>query len=152
MHLSPAAIEGAIRLLDSSQESSRILATGWQRDLPRPRTRLGRRTELAGSTGLEPAASGVTGRRSSQLNYDPILTMRWQIADFKLQSGLQIEKTQVCDSIAAVQSALCNPLCSLHSEICILMTAQSHECRAGGRYRIRTCDSRRVKPVLYQLS
>ena len=27
--------------------------------------------KLAGSTGLEPAASGVTGRRSSQLNYDP---------------------------------------------------------------------------------
>jgi hypothetical protein len=27
---------------------------------------------LAGSTGLEPAASGVTGRRSSQLNYDPV--------------------------------------------------------------------------------
>ena len=29
---------------------------------------------LAGSTGLEPAASGVTGRRSNQLNYDPICT------------------------------------------------------------------------------
>ena len=29
---------------------------------------------LAGSTGLEPAASGVTGRRSNQLNYDPIRT------------------------------------------------------------------------------
>ena len=28
---------------------------------------------VAGSTGLEPAASGVTGRRSNQLNYDPIL-------------------------------------------------------------------------------
>ena len=27
--------------------------------------------EVAGSTGLEPAASGVTGRRSNQLNYDP---------------------------------------------------------------------------------
>ena len=26
---------------------------------------------LAGSTGLEPAASGVTGRRSNQLNYNP---------------------------------------------------------------------------------
>ena len=26
---------------------------------------------VAGSTGLEPAASGVTGRRSDQLNYDP---------------------------------------------------------------------------------
>jgi hypothetical protein len=29
---------------------------------------------MAGSTGLEPAASGVTGRRSNQLNYDPKLT------------------------------------------------------------------------------
>ena len=48
---------------------------------------------LAGSTGLEPAASGVTGRRSNQLNYNPSVD--------------------------------------------------------GGRYRIRTCDSRRVKPVLY---
>ena len=26
---------------------------------------------MAGSTGLEPAASGVTGRRSNQLNYHP---------------------------------------------------------------------------------
>jgi hypothetical protein len=26
---------------------------------------------LAGSTGLEPAASAVTGQRSNQLNYDP---------------------------------------------------------------------------------
>ncbi|SVA21788.1 uncharacterized protein METZ01_LOCUS74642, partial [marine metagenome] len=26
---------------------------------------------MAGSTGLEPAASCVTGRRSNQLNYDP---------------------------------------------------------------------------------
>ena len=29
--------------------------------------------KMAGSTGLEPAASGVTGRRYNQLNYDPIL-------------------------------------------------------------------------------
>jgi hypothetical protein len=29
------------------------------------------RRRVAGSTGLEPAASGVTGRRSNQLNYDP---------------------------------------------------------------------------------
>ena len=26
---------------------------------------------MAGPTGLEPATSGVTGRRSSRLNYDP---------------------------------------------------------------------------------
>ena len=30
-----------------------------------------RERRLAGSTGLEPAASAVTGQRSSQLNYDP---------------------------------------------------------------------------------
>ena len=30
---------------------------------------------MAGSTGLEPAASGVTGRRSNQLNYDPAKTL-----------------------------------------------------------------------------
>ena len=28
--------------------------------------------EMAGVTGLEPAASGVTGRRSNQLSYTPI--------------------------------------------------------------------------------
>ena len=36
---------------------------------------------LAGSTGLEPAASGVTGRRSNQLNYDP-QGLNLTIADF----------------------------------------------------------------------
>ena len=33
--------------------------------------------KLAGSTGLEPAASGVTGRRSNQLNYDPGIRGKW---------------------------------------------------------------------------
>ena len=32
---------------------------------------------VAGSTGLEPAASGVTGRRSNQLNYDPLKAGKW---------------------------------------------------------------------------
>ena len=32
---------------------------------------------MAGSTGLEPAASGVTGRRSNQLNYDPAKTVEY---------------------------------------------------------------------------
>jgi hypothetical protein len=29
--------------------------------------------KMAGATGLEPAASGVTGRRSNQLSYAPVL-------------------------------------------------------------------------------
>ena len=40
---------------------------------------------LAGSTGLEPAASGVTGRRSNQLNYDP--EENYEIADFIMQTS-----------------------------------------------------------------
>ena len=31
---------------------------------------------MAGVTGLEPAASGVTGRRSNQLSYTPNLSFR----------------------------------------------------------------------------
>jgi hypothetical protein len=32
--------------------------------------------EMAGATGLEPAASGVTGRRSNQLSYAPAGMLR----------------------------------------------------------------------------
>ena len=31
---------------------------------------------MAGATGLEPAASGVTGRRSNQLSYAPVVSVR----------------------------------------------------------------------------
>jgi hypothetical protein len=37
---------------------------------PRP---LDGASKLAGATGLEPATSGVTGRRSNQLNYAPFV-------------------------------------------------------------------------------
>jgi hypothetical protein len=45
---------------------------------------------MAGSTGLEPAASGVTGRRSNQLNYDPdkkralMARIQWAVQDSNL--------------------------------------------------------------------
>jgi hypothetical protein len=68
--------------------------------------------KLAGSTGLEPAASGVTGRRSNQLNYDPRTNLEFENSEFRIPTSQFL----------------------------------------NGRYRTRTCDSRRVKPVLYQLS
>ena len=42
---------------------------------------------MAGSTGLEPAASGVTGRRSNQLNYDPELLT----SNFSLVRSFELE-------------------------------------------------------------
>ena len=83
---------------------------------------------MAGSTGLEPAASGVTGRRSNQLNYDP---------DGAIS---QLVKGGIRDLVIRFTN----------SPLFQIINCQASAC--GGRYRTRTCDSRRVKPVLYQLS
>jgi hypothetical protein len=40
---------------------------------------------VAGSTGLEPATSGVTGRRSNQLNYDPARSCESESEKFKVK-------------------------------------------------------------------
>ena len=48
---------------------------------------------LAGSTGLEPAASGVTGRRSNQLNYDPIRKLALQISEGGFQIGVSVQSS-----------------------------------------------------------
>ncbi len=44
---------------------------------------------MAGPTGLEPATSGLTGRRSNRLNYDPAVTRRpaWDWAPRPSRSG-----------------------------------------------------------------
>ncbi len=46
--------------------------------------------EMAGSTGLEPAASGVTGRRSNHLNYDPAFFKRFLISGNPRELGFVV--------------------------------------------------------------
>ena len=77
---------------------------------------------VAGSTRLELATSGVTGRRSNQLSYDPAKGLTFR-------NGAPV--TFALFRIAAL------PQCPIR------------QFSNGGRYRIRTCGSRRVKPVLY---
>jgi hypothetical protein len=62
---------------------------------------------LAGSTGLEPAASGVTGRRSNQLNYDPkrMLEFRMRNSEFR---------------------CLCLPSARCHCELFVRLRAANH--------------------------
>ena len=45
----------------------------------RCRKNLNEEKMMAGVTGLEPAASGVTGRRSNQLSYTPSGEIRWSV-------------------------------------------------------------------------
>ena len=40
---------------------------------------------MAEPTGLEPATSDVTGRRSNQLNYDSAFSIKIQILDFNFE-------------------------------------------------------------------
>ena len=85
---------------------------------------------MAGPTRLELATSGVTGRRSNQLNYDPV----------RLRAGaLRRDKHLLCRV----------PLSRVSPSRACCAVARRRRAKASGRYRIRTCDSRRVKPVLY---
>jgi hypothetical protein len=44
--------------------------------------------EVAGWTGLEPAASGVTGRRYNQLNYHPAVTRMVELSEYRADFGV----------------------------------------------------------------
>ena len=48
---------------------------------------------MAGSTGLEPAASAVTGQRSNQLNYDPALKIQ-EMAETCANGGFRTFRIQ----------------------------------------------------------
>jgi hypothetical protein len=82
-------LSGGTRAKRGEQDASRATPENVQPDTDRASAR-----DVAGWTGLEPAASGVTGRRSNQLNYHPE-------SKFKLQSAKQVLTT-------------CHLLCSLH--------------------------------------
>ena len=69
--------DSRVKLPFDSLRSLRAFSLGMachERDFVSPSGKT-KSSRMAGSTGLEPAASGVTGRRSNQLNYDPKLEL-----------------------------------------------------------------------------
>ena len=63
---------------------------------------------LAGSTGLEPAASGVTGRRSNQLNYDPCKNLEFQTSEgrFRLEELSLVQPTRAATRPGDLKSTI----------------------------------------------
>ena len=60
---------------------------------------------MAGSTGLEPAASAVTGRRSNQLNYDPELICRMMTSNLVPRFELSTSASKFETLLWAVQDS-----------------------------------------------
>ena len=91
---------------------------------------------MAGVTGLEPAASGVTGRRSNQLSYTP-----------KSEATARFLYLR-----PPVKSSKGDHAVDHHIMRGSRRRVFTKSLRAGGRCRARTYDPLRVKQVLYQLS
>ena len=111
---------------------------------------------MAGPTRLELATSGVTGRRSNQLNYDPVLNRkdRRETEKRKTEEGSSnpraVPRAELSFTVMAfvLRSPLSSFRLSSDASVFFFRLPTLGEPR-NGRYRIRTCDSRRVKPVLY---
>src|SRR3984957_17090159 len=55
---------------------------------------------MAGTTGLEPAASAVTGQRSNQLNYVPTLLILYHLRRFPCSARSPINSHFACAAVS----------------------------------------------------
>ena len=94
---------------------------------------------MAGVTGLEPAASGVTGRRSNQLSYTPIFRKgafkkalsKWDLWDTATKQDCQaLSKKEILSlNLISIAKDLCHTLVQLEAKAFhAYYFAHSHEC------------------------
>ena len=107
---------------------------------------------MAGSTGLEPAASAVTGQRSNQLNYDPTRKIQ-EFTQTRVNGcfcSFRIQRT-VCMDCPKWRLFLAEPPpnrpqnCALSPDVTRIMVPQkkplqSRECPALGAFRDMLAD------------
>src|ERR1700749_3873558 len=100
---------GARALLDNNADVAELWEILWW-DLREPLSRLFKPFErMAGSTGLEPAASAVTGQRSNQLNYDPAI-------DGSAET-LNCSRTSLIVTDESAMSGLTRPFCRGNGDV-----------------------------------
>ena len=95
--------------------------------------------KLAGMTGLEPAASCVTGRRSKPTELHPHVYLKYKVRKYKAQRPDRTES--FASSWPKRRWFFC--LCTWYHVLCT---------SDGGRNRARTCDLFLVREALSQLS
>ena len=67
-----------------------------------------RRKKVAGVTGLEPAASGVTGQRSNQLSYTPKFSAKNAARLAPIKIGNYVRRRAVCSCSRFIRQAFLN--------------------------------------------
>ena len=66
---------------------------------------------MAGTTGLEPAASAVTGQRSNQLNYVPTR----QIGGIRARESARLPMSAACkEGLRSSATRMSTPLCRIY--------------------------------------
>lgn len=112
--------------------------------------------------GLEPTTFRVTGGRSNQTELQPLLMRengssgRTRTCDLTINSRVLYQLSyRGINFNLFLGSIFCPTSLKLRRAYFTTNLLVHHTklyAKYGGRYRTRTCDSRRVKPVLYQLS
>ncbi len=86
---------------------------------------------MAGVTGLEPAASGVTGQRSNQLSYTPgrRVVAKWQ-TDYGSRAGKSSKSDRLCGALSIIRpNDTTNGIDALKRAACVFAENSLNPCR-----------------------
>ena len=107
---------------------------------------------MAGVTGLEPAASGVTGRRSNQLSYTPFAVLCLLVCQAVLKQP-DCLKTRLCNAAPVGRQALCGHFCEKNLTLNDLLPFENDFSAFAGAFSapaklaVHTCGTIKGAPI-----